>query len=148
MKKILKFQIVVAIFAVSTLFACIQDAIDYLPVQTGLEQSTMQSFSKYRTYAEALAIAQDAVGMLGENCATRSGKSRSVNTSDVQYIVSSFSTRSAGVPDTLMYIFNYEDNAGFAVVSANRATEGLIAVTEQGNYSVGKETENGGLDFI
>ena len=147
MKKTLKLKIVAAIFAVSTWFACTQDAVDCFPMQTESEQSTIQSFSKYRTYEEALAIARDAIGMLGENCTTRSGTPRSVNTSDVQYIINNSSTRSAEVPDTLMYVFNYEDNAGFAVVSANRATEGLIAVTEQGNYSVEKAADNEGFEL-
>ena len=33
--------------------------------------------------------------------------------------------------DTLLYVFNFEDEQGFAVVSAIRQTEGLIAVIER-----------------
>ena len=147
MKKNLNLKSFVAIFAASTLFACTQDSIDNLSVQTEEETEAMNELPKRRTYEEALAVAQDAIGLLGENCTTRSGKPRSINTADVQYIINTSSTRSTEEPDTLMYVFNYEDNAGFAVVSANRATEELIAVTEQGNYVAGEETGNGGFDL-
>lgn len=147
MKKNLNLKSFVAIFAASTLFACTQDGIDNLSVQTEKENEAMNELPKRRTYEEALAVAQDAIGLLGENCTTRSGKPRSINTADVQYIVNTSSTRSTEEPDTLMYVFNYEDNAGFAIVSANRATEDLIAVTEQGNYVAGEETGNGGFDL-
>ena len=147
MKKNLNLKSFVAIFAASTLFACTQDSIDNLYVQTEEETEAMNELPKRRTYEEALAVAQDAIGLLGENSTTRSGKPRSINTADVQYIINTSSTRSTEEPDTLMYVFNYEDNAGFAVVSANRATEELIAVTEQGNYVAGEETGNGGFDL-
>ena len=147
MKKTSVLKSVVAAFAASTLFACTQDVTDSLPVQTESDASVTKELPKYRTYEEALAVAQDAIGLLGESSTTRSGKPRTVNTSDVQYILNSSATRSDDEPDTLMYVFNYEDNAGFAVVSANRATEELIAVTEQGNYVAGEETGNGGFDL-
>lgn len=147
MKKNFNLRSFVAIFAASMLLACTQDSIDNLSVQTEDETEAMNELPKRRTYEEALAVAQDAIGLLGENCTTRSGKPRIINTTDVQYIVNTSSTRSTEEPDTLMYVFNYEDNAGFAVVSANRATEDLIAVTELGNYVVGEETGNGGFDL-
>ena len=136
-----------AIFVASTLFACTQEVINEVPAQAKNEVEAMTALPKYRTYEEALAVAQEAIGMLGESSVTRSGKPRTVSTDDVQYIMNTSSTRSDEEPDTLMYVFNYEDNAGFAVVSANRATEELIAVTEQGNYVAGEETGNGGFDL-
>ena len=147
MKKVFVIRSVVAAFAASTLFACTQDVTDSLPVQTESDANVTNELPKYRTYEEALAVAQNAIGLLGENSTTRSGKPRTVNTGDVQYVLNSSATRSDDEPDTLMYVFNYEDNAGFAVVSANRATEELIAVTEQGNYVASEETGNGGFDL-
>ena len=135
------------ILAVATLLACAQEEMNNLPVQAEMDVVAMKELPRYRTYEEALAVAQEAIGMLDESSVTRSGKSRTVSTADVQYITKTSSTRSDGEPDTLMYVFNYEDNAGFAVVSANRATEDLIAVTEQGNYVAGEETGNGGFDL-
>ena len=147
MKKIINIKSFCCIFTASTLFACTQEVINEVPAQAENEVEAMTTLPKYRTYEEALAVAQEAIGMLGENSVTRSGKPRTVSTDDVQYIMNTSSTRSDEEPDTLMYVFNYEDNAGFAVVSANRATEELIAVTEQGNYVAGEETGNGGFDL-
>ena len=141
------FRSICCIFTATTLFACTQEVIETLPIQAESETQLMKVQSKYRTYGEALAIAQDAIGMLGESSVTRSGNPRTIDIHNVQYIVNTSSTRSDGKTDTLMYVFNYNDNAGFAVVSANRATEGLIAVTEQGNYVAGEETGNGGFDL-
>lgn len=146
MRRDTNFRSIVAILATSALFACTQETIDSLP-QTESKTDDIKELPRHRTYEEALAIAQDAIGLLGESSTTRSGKPRTVNTSEVQYILNTSATRSDDEPDTLMYVFNYEDNAGFAVVSANRATEELIAVTEQGHYIAGEETGNNGLDM-
>lgn len=146
MRRDTNFRSIVAILATSVLFACTQEAMDSLP-QTESKTDDIKELPRHRTYEEALAIAQDAIGLLGESSTTRSGKPRTVNTSEVQYILNTSATRSDEEPDTLMYVFNYEDNAGFAVVSVNRATEELIAVTEQGHYIAGEETENEGFDF-
>lgn len=135
------------VYAVVTLFACTQVTMSDLSVQAEADVAAMKELPKYRTYEEALAVAQDAMEMLGENSTTRSGRPRCINTDDVQYIVNTSTTRSSSEPDTLMYVFNYEDNAGFAVVSANRATEELIAVTEQGNYAAAEETDNEGFNM-
>ena len=147
MKTNFYFRSICCTLAATTLFACTQEVIETLPIQAESETQLMKVQSKYRTYEEALAIAQDAISMLGKSSVTRSGNPRTIDIHNVQYIVNTSSTRSDGKTDTLMYVFNYDDNAGFAVVSANRATEGLIAVTEQGNYVAGEETGNGGFDL-
>lgn len=90
-----------------------------------------------RTLAEAVSIAESAVSMF-DDAETRSVV-RKVSLPDTKYIVGKTATRSSE-PDTLMYVLNYEDNRGFAVVSANRNTEELIAVSDQGNYN--EELEN------
>lgn len=124
-----------------------QDSIDDLAKQADTSLSFTKGLSPSRTYKEALSVAQDAIKMLDEVNTTRSSKPRTVNPFDVQYIIDGSSTRSAEISDTLMYVFNFDDDAGFAVVSANRATEELIAVTEQGNYIAGEETENEGFNM-
>ena len=45
-----------------------------------------------------------------------------------------------------MYVFNFNDEQGFAVVSANRQTEGLIAAVEMGSYDPAIPTGNPGFD--
>ena len=48
--------------------------------------------------------------------------------------------------DTLLYVFNFEDNQGFSIVSASRHTDGLIAVVEEGCYDPDVPTGNPGFD--
>ena len=147
MKKKVFSKCVAVIFASTVLFGCSQEFASELISET-VNQECIKDLSQNRTYEEALAIAQDAIGLLGESSTTRSGKPRSINTNSVQYIINTSSTRSIDAPDTLMYVFNYEDNAGFAVVAASRLAEELLAVTEQGNYVVGQETGNVGFDLF
>ena len=50
--------------------------------------------------------------------------------------VSTRSSEDTDLPDTLMYLVNFEDNAGFAVLSANRRlSSNIYAVTENGQIS-------------
>ncbi|MCM1065987.1 MAG: Spi family protease inhibitor [Muribaculaceae bacterium] len=49
--------------------------------------------------------------------------------------------------DTLLYVFNYADNAGFAVVSAAEQGEPLLAYIENGNFSL-EDTYNGGFQMF
>lgn len=103
-----------------------------------------------RTYDEALAVAQRAAGYIdGWNNASSSSRRRVKAKCDNQVICSSETRTSEDGLDTLMYIFNYEDNKGFAIVSANKATEELLAVTEEGNYTEDSaETDETGLNFF
>ena len=41
-------------------------------------------------------------------------------------------------PDTLMYIVNFKDSSGFALISANRNIPALLALVQEGNYSGGE----------
>ena len=95
-----------------------------------------------RSFQEALEVAQGAPEIFGGT--TTRGELKQVTLANTQYIVGEATTRNEA-PDTLMYVFNYEDNQGFAVVSANKSTEALIAVTEQGTYNEETETNNPGL---
>ena len=45
------------------------------------------------------------------------------------------STRADGDTDTLMYVFNFADDQGYAIVDARVQNPGLIAVTEKGHYT-------------
>lgn len=50
-------------------------------------------------------------------------------------------TRSSGgvdLPDTMVYIVNFADNEGFAVLGARRSLEPIYAVSESGSFDAGK----------
>ena len=82
MKKNVFCKGVAAIYASVMLFGCSQGLTGELIPETLIHQEIIKELSQNRTYEEALAIAQDAIALLGENCTTRSGKQRVVNTND------------------------------------------------------------------
>lgn len=140
--KSLYYTIVVLAF-----YACSDNIENELTSKVEKKELRKTHTHQHRTYEEALIIAKNAAGMLDNNSNTRSNKSRTININSVQYIVNPSNSRSTESCDTLMYVFNYEDNSGFAIISANRATEELIAVTEQGSYDAGKSSGNKGFDL-
>ena len=99
------------------------------------EQPAKHSLSEMRSYEEALQIAQNSISLLNSREATRASSIRKINLADSKVVMRDAATRSSnGCNDTLMYVFNFEDNKGFAIVSASKSTEGLLAVTEKGYY--------------
>ena len=104
---------------------------------------------KKRSVAEAIQIAQNAISMLDDSIQTRNSLlTRQIDYGQVPLVICSNEmklTRSSVNEgnDTLMYVVNYADNQGFAVVSAERGTEGLIAVTESGQYDPSDTTDTG-----
>ena len=118
-------------------------------------QSTTPTKSVYnlnrRSYAEAVEIAQNSIKMLQEESATTRGNKpvRTLNLTSGIKAICQPQTRSIGNDsdnDTFLYVFNFNDEQGFAVVSANRQTEGLIAAVEMGSYDPAIPTGNPGFD--
>lgn len=101
-----------------------------------------------RSYAEALSIAVDAQKLLNVSSSrSRAVKPRLLDlVSGVKYVTQSRSRSESGL-DTLIYVFNYTNNQGFVLVSASKATDGLLAVTEQGHYDPTTGTDNKGLSI-
>ena len=92
-----------------------------------------------RSYDEALKVAEDAIELLeGEN--TRSAKKRIIKRSEGQTVIRPVTRGSEATEEPIMYVFNYENDEGFAIVAADRSQQPLIAVTEQGNYTYGEPT--------
>lgn len=98
--------------------------------------------------AEVIRIAQEGAAML-DDAQTRSVVARRIDRSSISCKINP-ATRAGEADDTLYYVVNYADNAGFAIVSANEnASDGarLIAVTESGSYTAGEKTENEGFNM-
>lgn len=116
--------------------------------------ATSKVDSNKRSYSEALEIAQNAISILDDNNQlTRSSSNRRVDLNEKPITICAdnrFSTRSSENigNDTLMYVFNYTDNNGFAVVSADKGTEGLIAVVESGHYDPSDTTDTGFRSYM
>ena len=86
-----------------------------------------------RSYGEALEIARQSIGIVDGPEVTRAGKARTIRDGRC---VTRQSTRNDGIEqtDTLVYVFNFNDNAGFSIIAANRCVSPVLVVTEQGNY--------------
>src|SRR5574344_785181 len=100
---------------------------------------TVQYDPNRRSYTEAMEIAQNSIQMLQNDISgTRSFQPvRKLNIINGVKAIGQNHTRSNGSPlsnDTLLYVINFDDSLGFAVVPASRPTDGLIAVTESRSY--------------
>ncbi len=51
-------------------------------------------------------------------------------------------------PDTLFYVVNFEDEAGFALIAAPRTLSPVLAVVESGNYELDEEIDNPGFKLF
>lgn len=131
------------IFLITTIVSCTVNDEEFSDVDVAPNtKSFVFKQTQRRSFSEALYIAQH----VGQSFQSRSARLindyKTISLDKTQYIVKESVARSLNSEDTLMYVFNYEDNKGFAVVSANRSTEALIAVAESGNYDNNTETQN------
>lgn len=92
--------------------------------------------SRYRTPGEAVKIAENAwAHLFGDSAVlSRSYNSTIVDMSRPVEVICTPSSRSTNSVDTLIYIVNYVDDGGFAVISAPKNVEELLAITESGSY--------------
>lgn len=135
MRELLLYVILVAVATVS----CQREPSVVAPPEQ--ERSDVEVSTNYRSYDEALDIAVDAIETFYGRDTRHAGERRVIR--ERGQIVMRSATRSDVADDEpLMYIFNNEDGMGFTIVSANRSTQPLIAVTEQGSYTYGEETDN------
>lgn len=107
-----------------------------------------QQTSSIRSYEEALQIAQSSIQIIEGSEKTRSASLRKISLGDSKVCLADSKTRSANGNDTLMYVFNFEDNQGFTIISANKNTEALIAVTEKGHYDPAVRDDNEGFNLF
>lgn len=107
------------------------------PVQ---EQNNVIELSALRSLDEAYEIATKSTYWIDEQ-ESRSSV-RLLESKESVKVILGKSSRSSN-PDTLMYVVNFLDNEGFAIIPANREFPELLAVTENGSYdpSVGSEVE-------
>lgn len=137
----------------TVLFVSCSNEKDYEVLETSTAKYELVSAESMnrRSYEEALNIAKNSIPMIeSKNTITRGvGNRRVVDEKNGVFTINSLPvvTRSGeAIEDTLIYVFNFSDNQGFAVVSANRSTEGLLAITESGFYCPGDETDNAGFN--
>lgn len=120
-------------------------------VLTACEKSEFNAASIKQQHMDPLEVyltrvAEEGIALLGD-VPTRSGGRRVVDPSRIKVALSS-STRS-GESDTLFYVVNFADSAGFALIDADTmSARPLFAVTEKGNYTPGEVTNTGFDDYV
>ena len=110
-----------------------------------------------RSKEDAIEIAQNALILLYDAPRSRNQDFRKIDylspihvltASSDGSIVSRNMTCDAAHNDTLMYVVNYADSMGFAIVSAIPYGPDLIAVTASGSYNPDEPIENPGFNFF
>lgn len=114
------------IIMAACLGACSADS-DVQPI------SAVQESSSFRTIDDAVAIASKAATWI--NGATSSRAARKVDDGSVTCITSG--KQFADHADTLLYVINYTNDGGFAVVGASLSLPELLVVTDSGRYDDG-----------
>lgn len=89
-----------------------------------------QSFSSTRNAISNSDVASVAVWGMNQDFKTRSGNA----------IVD--------LPDTMMYVVNFADSAGFVIVSADTRAGTVLACVEKGNFNFNDSIGNKGLNFF
>lgn len=131
MKKIINFT---AIICLIVLFSCSHDSGDYT-----LEESAIPSNHNYsRHETRFVRTAMDFVASLN-------GKTRQVKTREVGNIYAWLSkdlypsTRTSetpeGLPDTLLYIVNFDNDQGFVLIRPQDMNGEIVAFVEEGNLT-------------
>lgn len=143
-----KFYLIILVM--TGFIACTNDGLREGAVQED-KPLTQQYNPNRRSFAEAVEIVQNSIKMLDEDKAMTRGVApiRRLNLKDGVKAFHKAGTRSGEASsdnDTLFYVFNFEDNQGFSIVSASRHAEGLIAVVEEGSYDPDVPTGNPGFD--
>lgn len=127
-----------------SIFAVAIAAMAFSACTNELDSEYKRNEVKLRTENEAISIAIDAhKAFFGHD--SRATKGVAVAENGI-HVVKRRSSRGVS-NDTLLYIVNYEDNGGFAVVSASPSTTPLIGIAEEGNYQPEEGQENPNFQF-
>ena len=122
----------------------VNDLVDNYAIQTELTK---------RSYSEALNAAYNVINYIDDKGVMRSnGENKKLDLENgVKYIVSpssSITKTSTNQLDTLMYVFNYENDEGFVIISASKMTPPILAFTDKGYYDPSEIQDNIGFEFV
>lgn len=126
------------------LYGCAQTDEDIFRANIEAEQkhNNIQSSNPYRISLNKALSTADMVLAGIEGQSTRA--SRAVRT--VSYITET-KTRSVN-PDTLLYIVNYENNKGFAILGADIRANPVYCISEEGSLDLNDTVRNKGLAML
>lgn len=98
-----------------------------------------------RSAEEILSIAEEAANKFFQEELSRSTPQRTVNREKDIIEVASNRSRSS---NPVMYAVDYDDDNGFALISANRNAPEIIAIVEQGNFTDVSEANIPGFNIF
>lgn len=124
------------------LISCSQ--YDNMPDIQSPASSTSQSFS----LEEALEMANSYMDQI-QGCTRAEKTSRKAKITPVTQTKTRGSIGDSNLPDTLLYLINYEDDGGFVLMGANKKIERLLAISDEGHLDLNDTVYNKGLsNFI
>ena len=127
-----------------SIISCSKTAFETEIISNDTEPSTIIINKNDRSIAEAINIAQNAISSFFPTIESHSDKNRTIGISNITpYTIHS----NVSAIDTLMYIVNFEQDNGFAIVSKHRNAPELIAIVNSGHYTQG-QTTNPGLNLF
>lgn len=91
-----------------------------------------------RTPQEAIKLVNSLSS--GDNTFSQSGESKVIDKDALKVIYNTTSRSESS--DTLIYAVNYADNQGFVLVSANKSTEPILAIVDEGTFNEDRPKDN------
>lgn len=124
--------------------SCDNEEFDFTaPVEA---QSEIAVDSFYVSFEEALAQAEK---MLAGTTATRASATKRKVANHHEYVANRNTRATGDDVEVRFHVINFEDNQGFALVSADSRTTPVYAYSETGNLDIEDATENTGFgDFM
>lgn len=130
-------------FALLALIACENEVFE---TDVVLQPQAVVADSFYVSYETAL---QYAARVLDEGDSTAVTRASVRSVADHYEYVANKATRSAGEAEVRFHVINYEDNQGYALVSADSRTTPVYAYSTTGNINIDDAVENTGFgDFM
>lgn len=143
-----------ATIAVLLLTGCNTDLTD-LESTTSVGQAQVTTTSSLRTENEAmttaLAMRQSFGGITRGSATCEIGDVYAWRSCDIlpNQSVTRGNSTSLSLPDTLLYIVNFKDNNGYALVAADkRSGEDVVAITEKGHLTPEDNISHAGLNIF
>jgi hypothetical protein len=119
-----------------------------MPTAEQNEVSVTKMLSK-RTPQEAINIATEAyANMFGnENQELQSRNGNGLLVPSISVISSKRASRSlASQNDTCLYVVNFPEESGFAIIAADKSVDAVLGISDEGSYYVDADNDNPGLD--
>lgn len=128
---------------------------DLEPVETGIPNQTQQVSFKISPEEAKMELSNFMNQFNSSNTRTRSVEEMQI--ADVCPIRNGVHTRAAASNmsdsydvdiDTLLYAINFADNQGFALVAADKRTSPILAIIDEGSFSIDSLNENKDEGFL